>query len=170
MCCSHLLDFCTRHSGMQDKSEFISNTPRPILSYHLVSPTLTAALFWLTLGRRADAEFCTRYCAATHSVGTGWRSVRGGGPTCSRNFWLWPNVGDRHGASPKREHAFYSLPSLFPAPCPSPTSSGTFPGRWTDPRYRFWLFWSHDRFGLGSRQDLHKVFFVYLSILRRLTK
>jgi hypothetical protein len=91
MCCSHLLDFCTRHSSVQDRSEFISNTPRPILSYHLVPPLAAPCYFGWRLGG-GGAEFCTRYYAATHSIGTGWQEVGGRRLTCIGSTWIVPNM------------------------------------------------------------------------------
>ena len=87
VCCSHLLDFCTRHLVIQNKSEFISDTSRPILSYHLVPPLTTRRYFGLSLRsvcvcvcvcvcvRAGGGEkFCTRHCSNTRTIGKDRRS------------------------------------------------------------------------------------------------
>lgn len=72
VCCSHLLDFCTRHCVIHDKSEFISDTSRLILSYHLVPPLTTHRYFGLGLrsgGGGRVTKFCTRHYSNTHTIG-----------------------------------------------------------------------------------------------------
>lgn len=93
--CSHLLDFCTRHLVIQDKSEFISDTSRPILSYHLVPPRVTGRYFGLSLKCVGGREGVKRFAHATIQtpILSAKTDVVGAERlTRFRNLWMTPNT------------------------------------------------------------------------------
>lgn len=113
-CSSHLLDFCTRHLVIEDKSEFISDTSRPILSYHLVPPTRHTSLFWFEFevcGGREGVKSFAHATIQTPILSAKTDVVGAGRLTRFRNLWMTPNtehlfldesswsVGGRHGCS-----------------------------------------------------------------------
>ena len=76
---------------MQDKSEFISDTSRPILSYHLVPPLTTHRYFGLGLRGGvvksfAHATIQTPILSAKTDVVGAERLTR------FRNLWMTPNI------------------------------------------------------------------------------
>jgi hypothetical protein len=82
VCCSHLLDFCTRHLVIQGKIRIHIRyaETHPIIS--LSSPTHNTSLFWFEFekcvlggGGGGGEKFCTRHYLNTHTIG---KDRRGG--------------------------------------------------------------------------------------------